>query len=338
MNINNRFENLIKKYGTKSLRIEFPDNNLATEIFGELNAHLALIERELNVRIDQFGNRLEVYGAQEDLRKTESLFEELNRKSYTDPLMNLARVTDTIRFLNAGVKAFEEETVFFRTGKGVIRPRSPAQIEYAKSFQNNDLVIGAGPAGTGKTYIAVAAAVDRLLSGAAEKLIITRPAVEAGEKLGFLPGDMKEKIDPYLRPIFDALGDMLHTDKLQKFLERGQIEIAPLAFMRGRTLRKSFVILDEAQNTTVTQMKMFLTRLGDDSKMAVNGDPDQIDLPKGVKSGLTDFLEIQPYIKGSSATVFTDQDVMRHPLVAQIIRAYAGRKPDGAFDPGLKKS
>jgi phosphate starvation-inducible protein PhoH and related proteins len=217
------------------------------------------------------------------------------------------------------------ESEEIRTRKRRVSPRSANQAVYVKAMRSHELVFGLGPAGTGKTYLAVAMAVDMLTSGAIERIILSRPAVEAGERLGFLPGDLREKVDPYLRPLYDALHDMLPGDQVVKRLSSGEIEIAPLAFMRGRTLANAFVILDEAQNTTPVQMKMFLTRLGEHSRMAVTGDLTQIDLPPRTRSGLTDALETLEGERGIAVVNFTDADVVRHPLVSQIVRAYDRR-------------
>jgi phosphate starvation-inducible protein PhoH and related proteins len=218
------------------------------------------------------------------------------------------------------------EEAAFRTRKRHIAARSPGQTAYIRALRENELVFGLGPAGTGKTYLAVAAAVDLLMTGRVERIILSRPAVEAGERLGFLPGDLRDKVDPYLRPIFDALNDMLPADQLAKRLASGEIEVAPIAFMRGRTLSRAFVILDEAQNTTPVQIKMFLTRLGEGSRMVVTGDPTQVDLPAGARSGLAEALETLSGVDGIATVRLTDEDVVRHALVARIVRAYEARE------------
>jgi phosphate starvation-inducible PhoH-like protein len=205
----------------------------------------------------------------------------------------------------------------------VIRPRTPGQARYLEALSRNDLVLGLGPAGTGKTYLAVAVGVSLLARGEVDRLILSRPAVEAGERLGFLPGDMKEKVDPYLRPLYDALHDMLPAEQIQRRIDEGVIEVAPLAFMRGRTLAHSYVILDEAQNTTTQQMKMFLTRLGEGARMAVTGDPSQTDLPPGIASGLSEARTVLDGVEGVDIVQFTEEDVVRHPLVRRIVQAYA---------------
>jgi phosphate starvation-inducible PhoH-like protein len=244
--------------------------------------------------------------------------------------VNLAAVEAAIRlalaeFADNGPALWREDNAF-RTRKRRIVARSPGQTKYIKALRENELVFGLGPAGTGKTYLAVAAAVDLLMTGRVERIILSRPAVEAGERLGFLPGDLRDKVDPYLRPIFDALNDMLPADQLAKRLSTGEIEVAPIAFMRGRTLSYAFVILDEAQNTTPVQMKMFLTRLGEASRMVVTGDPTQVDLPVGTRSGLAEALETLRGVDGIATVRFTDEDVVRHELVARIVRAYEARE------------
>src|SRR5262249_59219171 len=233
--------------------------------------------------------------------------------------------------LDEGLSLRREEPAF-RTRKRRIVARSPGQSTYIKALRENELVFGLGPAGTGKTYLAVAAAVDLLMSGRVERIILSRPAVEAGERLGFLPGDLRDKVDPYLRPIFDALNDMLPADQLARRLSTGEIEVAPIAFMRGRTLSHAFVLLDEAQNTTPVQIKMFLTRLGEASRMVVTGDPTQVDLPAGVRSGPAEALETLRDVDGIATVRLTDRDVVRHDLVARIVRAYEAR--EGAASAG----
>jgi phosphate starvation-inducible PhoH-like protein len=215
----------------------------------------------------------------------------------------------------------------FATPKRVINARTAGQARYIEALANNDLVFGLGPAGTGKTYLAVAAGVSLLSRGAVERLILSRPAVEAGERLGFLPGDMKEKVDPYLRPLYDALHDMLPGDQIQRRIDEGVIEVAPLAFMRGRTLSHSYVILDEAQNTTPQQMKMFLTRLGEGSRMVVTGDPTQVDLPSGISSGLADAVAVLKGVSGVASVGFNNADIVRHALVGRIVAAYDKQAP-----------
>jgi phosphate starvation-inducible PhoH-like protein len=222
----------------------------------------------------------------------------------------------------ASPAAADFESLAVRTRTRHVTPRTPTQAAYLRAIDDHELVIGEGPAGTGKTYLAVAKAVERLVRGEVDRIILSRPAVEAGEQLGFLPGSMREKVDPYLRPLYDALYDMLPAPQVAKRLESGEIEVAPLAFMRGRTLTNAFAILDEAQNTTAVQMKMFLTRLGEGSRMVVTGDLSQVDLPRGIRSGLRHAMETLTGVEGVSFVEFTDADVVRHPLVSRIVRAY----------------
>ncbi|MEZ5485937.1 MAG: PhoH family protein, partial [Lysobacteraceae bacterium] len=229
----------------------------------------------------------------------------------------------------AAEKAEQAQEVAIRVKRGTVRGRGPNQVSYLHAIAINDINFGIGPAGTGKTFLAVASAVEALNAARVQRLVLVRPAVEAGEKLGFLPGDLSQKVDPYLRPLYDALYEMLGVEKVQKLIERNVIEIAPLAYMRGRTLNDAFVILDEAQNTTIEQMKMFLTRIGFGSTAVITGDLTQVDLPRGQKSGLRDAIEVLKGVDGLSFTLFTAQDVVRHPLVARIVRAYEARDGDG---------
>jgi phosphate starvation-inducible PhoH-like protein len=310
-------------------QIEFDDNLLLPLLYGERDAHLDQIERQLGVALVPRGNRLAISGSASATEiahlALSRLYEQVKRGQDVD----LAAVDAALRFAQAerddkNLSLWREETGF-RTRKRRIAARTAGQALYVKAMREHELVFGLGPAGTGKTYLAVAAAVDLLMTGQVERIILSRPAVEAGERLGFLPGDLREKVDPYLRPIFDALNDMLPADQLSKRLGTGEIEIAPIAFMRGRTLARAFVILDEAQNTTPVQMKMFLTRLGEGSRMIVTGDPTQVDLPPATKSGLADALEALEGIESVSVVRFTERDVVRHPLVARIVGAYEAR-------------
>ena len=305
---------------------QLENTNEAIALFGVNDAHLKVIERELNVSIVTRGETVHVSGAGETVTLVEKILQQLLvviRKSIS---ISERDVAYAIQLAQQGkIAQFEElyEEEIFKTAKGKsIRVKTMGQRRYIHAMKKNDIVFGIGPAGTGKTYLAVVMAVRALKQGYVKKIILTRPAVEAGESLGFLPGDLKEKVDPYLRPLYDALHDILGQEYTQRMMERGVIEIAPLAYMRGRTLDDSFVILDEAQNTTGAQIKMFLTRLGFSSKMVITGDPSQVDLPKGVKSGLTLASNILSGVSGLSFITLEQTDVVRHPLVQRIIEAY----------------
>jgi phosphate starvation-inducible PhoH-like protein len=310
-------------------QLEFDDNLLLPLLYGERDQHLDRIERQLGVSVVPRGNRLAISGsasATETAHLTLSrLYERLKRGQEID----LPAVDSVLRLTQAELAdkslSLLHDDAGFRTRKRRIAARSATQAAYIKALRENDLVFGLGPAGTGKTYLAVAAAVDLLMTGQVERIILSRPAVEAGERLGFLPGDLRDKVDPYLRPLFDALNDMLPAEQLARRLGTGEIEVAPIAFMRGRTLSHAFVILDEGQNTTPVQMKMFLTRLGEGSRMVVTGDPTQVDLPAGARPGLADALEALHGMEGVAIVRFTEHDVVRHPLVARIVGAYEAR-------------
>jgi len=311
-------------------QLEFDDNLLLPLLYGERDQHLDRIERQLGVSVVTRGNRLAISGSPSATGAAHLALSKLYYSLKRGQEVDLPAVEAAIRLASAeladkGPNLWQEDAAF-RTRKRRIVARSPGQSLYIRALGENELVFGLGPAGTGKTYLAVAAAVDLLMTGRVERIILSRPAVEAGERLGFLPGDLRDKVDPYLRPIFDALNDMLPADQLAKRLGSGEIEVAPIAFMRGRTLSHAFVILDEAQNTTPVQMKMFLTRLGEASRMVVTGDPTQVDLPAGVRSGLTEALETLKHVDGIATVRFTDEDVVRHDLVARIVRAYEARE------------
>ncbi len=297
--------------------LEFEDNKHLPELFGQHEANLVKLEKSLNIQIVARGNQLHLSGDMEACEKAAGIL----RKNY-DKLASGRSIA---------AQEFDRGSQFSGGGDGgkvavrrrQIEPRSENQAAYFQHLQENELVFGIGPAGTGKTYLAVAMAAAMLLDGHVDRLILSRPAVEAGERLGFLPGDMREKVDPYLRPLYDALYDMMPAEQVSRKLESGEIEVAPLAFMRGRTLANAFVILDEAQNCTPVQMKMFLTRLGENSRMAITGDPSQVDLPLGSKSGLMEAVDLLSNVKGVGHTRFTNEDVVRHPLVERIVKAYA---------------
>jgi phosphate starvation-inducible PhoH-like protein len=314
-----------------ALQIEFADNSLLPMLFGEHDRHLARIEQRLGVRLSSRGNRIAIEGphsASEAARAAlAGLYERLRRGQGVDmgDVDAAARLAAAPDRAEDGRDLFGDDDLVVRTRKRRVTPRTPGQIAYLRTLRQNELVFGLGPAGTGKTYLAVAMAVQMLTEGRVDRIVLSRPAVEAGERLGFLPGDMREKIDPYLRPLYDALYDMMPGDQVIKRMASGEIEIAPLAFMRGRTLANAYVILDEAQNTTPMQMKMFLTRLGENSRMAVTGDLTQVDLPAGARSGLAEALDVLDGVEGVGVVRFGAGDVVRHALVARIVAAYDAR-------------
>jgi phosphate starvation-inducible PhoH-like protein len=306
-------------------RLTFPDIAAARSLFGQQSANLKLIEEELGVDISTRGTDVSINGDPADVQLAATVLSELYdlvREGY--PIFP-QDVDYAIRILASGDARLKDiflDTVYITSNKRVITPKSLGQKLYLDTIRKKDIVFGIGPAGTGKTYLAMAMAVSALNAGEINRIILARPAVEAGEKLGFLPGDLFEKVNPYLRPLYDALHDMMDFEKASRMLSRGMIEVAPLAFMRGRTLNDSFVILDEAQNTTAEQMKMFLTRLGFSSKAVVTGDITQTDLPEGKRSGLAQAQEILTGIEGIAFCYFNERDVVRHRLVREIIKAY----------------
>src|SRR5262245_17790802 len=300
-------------------------------LLGEYDQNLARIEQQLGVSMVSRGNQLAISGPRESVdaaRETlNTLYQRLKHgqsvdRNDVDAVLRMARSAggDGNLFDRLG-----QDGTAVRTQRRLVSPRTPVQAAYLRALRDSDMVFAIGPAGTGKTYLAVAVAVAMLAKGTVDRIVLSRPAVEAGERLGFLPGDLKEKVDPYLRPLYDALHDMMPGDQVMKRLTTGEIEVAPLAFMRGRTLANSYVILDEAQNTSPMQMKMFLTRLGENSRMAVTGDLTQIDLPPGQKSGLRDALEAVENVEGIGTVRFSDRDVVRHHLVQKIVSAYDSR-------------
>ncbi len=303
--------------------LQFDDNSLLPPLFGEHDEHLARIEAALGVSVTSRGNRVAITGPTDAAEVALTALQTLYRRLQDDLIVDAAEVDAAIRLAaHRGPDDRPTPEMTVRTRKRLISPRSPAQAAYLSGLRSSELVFGLGPAGTGKTYLAVATAVEMMVAGTIERIILSRPAVEAGEHLGFLPGDLRDKVDPYLRPLYDALHDMLPADQVMKRLESGEIEIAPLAFMRGRTLSHAFIILDEAQNSTPMQMKMFLTRIGEGSRMVVTGDLSQVDLPVGNGSGLQEAVDILEGTKGISTIRFTDADVVRHGLVTRIVRAY----------------
>lgn len=310
------------------ISFELFNNILMQQLVGPGDAHLRLLEKLLGVEIACFGNQIKIEGSTDSIEQAKTAIDLLYHKAEKNIEIGEEEVKAAARMSGAGEQKITEqnlEDIVLKTKKRHIYPRSATQAAYIQEMMKNELVFGLGPAGTGKTYLAVALAVSMMLEGKIDKIILSRPAVEAGENLGFLPGDLKEKVDPYLRPLYDALYEMLPAEQVDKKLAIGEIEIAPLAFMRGRTLSNSFVILDEAQNTTPMQMKMFLTRLGENSRMVVNGDLSQVDLPKGTISGLRDALETLKGVPNISSVRFSAADVVRHGLVAKIVKAYEER-------------
>ncbi|MCW5700696.1 MAG: PhoH family protein [Rhodospirillales bacterium] len=305
----------------KSLTLEFDDNRLALELFGSHHNHLVRIERAFDVSADARGNLVTITGPAESVEFARTVFDHLYARLQRGQPVLSEDVEAAIRMVLA-TGAVGDADIEVRVRQRTVSPRSSTQATYIRAIDKHDLVFGLGPAGTGKTYLAVAKAVERLVNGHVDRIILSRPAVEAGEQLGFLPGSMREKVDPYLRPLYDALYDMLPAQQVVKRLESGEIEVAPLAFMRGRTLANAFVILDEAQNTTSVQMKMFLTRLGQNARMVVTGDLSQVDLPKGTRSGLRHAVEVLHQVPNVAFVHFSEADVVRHPLVSRIVRAY----------------
>ncbi len=316
--------------------IEFPDNFLLIDLCGEHDRNLAEIERQLGVQIMRRGNQLAVIGEKDSTTAASDVLNALYQRLEAGRAVEAADVDRELRMGGTTVaedsqtgsydgdqlEMFRGGAVEIKTRKKLVEPRTDAQKAYVLSLFQNELAFGIGPAGTGKTYLAVAAGVSMFIEGKVDRIILSRPAVEAGEKLGYLPGDMKDKVDPYMQPLYDALNDFLPAKQVAKLLEEKRIEIAPLAFMRGRTLSNAFVVLDEAQNATSMQMKMFLTRLGEGSRMVITGDRSQVDLPRGVTSGLHDAERLLKSIPKISFNYFTSKDVVRHPLVAAIIEAY----------------
>jgi phosphate starvation-inducible PhoH-like protein len=313
----------------ESVNVVFENNSVLPMLFGDDDAHLARLEKKFNISASSRGNVVSLAGERSAVDATRAVLESLYADLLKGAEVGLPQLEATIRMIGKDYNTEEPNKTLFgtqelvvKTMKKNVKPYSPSQAKYIEALGKNELVFALGPAGTGKTYIAVAMAVAMFNAHKVEKIILSRPAVEAGEKLGFLPGDLKEKIDPYLRPLYDALQDMMPAEKLERHMEIGEIEVAPLAFMRGRTLANAFVILDEAQNTTPTQMKMFLTRMGENARMVITGDLSQTDLPKDVKSGLGDVIRKVEGIDGIAVSRFTDSDVVRHPLAAKIIKAY----------------
>ncbi len=307
------------------LTLEPADNQRLANLCGQFDEHLRLIERRMGVEINNRGNNFRIIGKKKSTQETEEVLRELyietDKNTLSPEVVNL-HLHDTGAVQLVKTKARSGEEVIIQTKRGQVKGRGPSQQHYLRSIADYDVSFGVGPAGTGKTYLAVASAVEALERDEVRRIILTRPAVESGERLGFLPGDLAQKIDPYLRPLYDALYEMLGFEKVARLMERNVIEVAPLAYMRGRSLNESFIILDEAQNTTVEQMKMFLTRIGFGSKVVVTGDVTQIDLPRGQQSGLRQVIDFLSDVDGLSFSFFTPKDVVRHQLVQRIVEAY----------------
>ena len=316
------------------------DNQRLAHVCGALDEHLRTIEAAFDVSIRRRNESFRIEGARRAAERAVAVLQQLHERAAApiEPaelqLLLVQALHDegpALRVVQAGETviepAGEEPEIVLRTRRAELAGRTRNQVAYLRNILGHDITFGLGPAGTGKTFLAVACAVDALKRGSVQRIILTRPAVEAGERLGFLPGDLAQKVDPYLRPLYDALYDLMGMERVAKAFEKGQIEIAPLAFMRGRTLNHAFVILDEAQNTTPEQMKMFLTRIGFGSRAVVTGDTTQVDLPKGQKSGLVDAAQVLRQVRGIAMTRFTAADVVRHPLVARIVEAYDAARP-----------
>ncbi len=314
----------------RAVTMQFDNNSLLPLLLGDHDRHLVRLEQGLGVRLSCRGNRVAIGGEPKRVEAAQAALGDLWQRLIRGQSVASADVDAAIRMSNH--RAVEPDPRLplsdlpaIHTRRGAVGPRSPGQTTYMELLGRHEMVFGIGPAGTGKTYLAVAQAVAMLAAGRVEKIILSRPAVEAGERLGFLPGDLKEKVDPYLRPLYDALNDMMPGDQVARRMSTGEIEVAPLAFMRGRTLSHAFVILDEAQNTTAAQMKMFLTRMGEGTRMVVTGDLSQVDLPPGTRSGLRDALDTLEGVQGIGVCRFDVRDVVRHPLVARIVDAYEQR-------------
>ncbi|HZF45132.1 MAG TPA: PhoH family protein [Sphingomonadaceae bacterium] len=315
------------------VEVEFDEQTVLGALFGEFDANLVQLENRLGVYIAARGNKVQIEGPDDAVARARDVLRGMHQRLLTGQQLDSGAVESLIAMSNEptleGIISGDAERppIMIRTRKKTIVPRSAAQIEYMRALAREDIIFALGPAGTGKTYLAVAQAVSQLITGSVQRLILSRPAVEAGERLGFLPGDMKEKVDPYLRPLYDALYDCMPPEQVERRLASGEIEIAPIAFMRGRTLADAFVILDEAQNTTREQMKMFLTRFGQNSRMVICGDPKQVDIPGGPKmSGLNDAVDRLEGVDGIAISRFATSDVVRHPIVGRIVEAYEGQE------------
>ncbi len=314
------------KLGGKAVTLHFGDNALLPLLLGDHDRHLVRLEQGLGVRLSCRGNRVAITGEPVRVEAAQLALTGLWRRLERGEAVGQGDVDAAIRMTDFDDPRLPlSDAPAIRTRRGAVSPRSPGQSAYMDALQRHEMVFGVGPAGTGKTYLAVAQAVAMLQAGKVDRIVLSRPAVEAGERLGFLPGDLKEKVDPYLRPLYDALNDMMPGEQVVRRMGTGEIEVAPLAFMRGRTLAHAFVILDEAQNTTPVQMKMFLTRMGEGTRMVITGDLTQVDLPPGARSGLRDALDTLEGVAGLAVCRFGTRDVVRHPLVARIVDAYDQR-------------
>ncbi|MDR2858209.1 MAG: PhoH family protein [Novosphingobium sp.] len=320
------------------LEVQFDEPSLLGALFGQFDANLVHIENRLGVYIAARGNRIQIEGPDDAVARARDVLKGMYQRLAQGQELDSGAVESLIAMSNEPTLegiitgSHDAPPIMIRTRRKTIVPRSGTQIDYMKALGSQDMIFALGPAGTGKTYLAVAQAVSQLITGSVQRLILSRPAVEAGERLGFLPGDMKEKVDPYLRPLYDALYDCMPPEQVERRIASGEIEIAPIAFMRGRTLADAFVILDEAQNTTPAQMKMFLTRFGQNSRMVICGDPRQVDIPGGdAMSGLADAVRRLEGIEGIGVVRFSTADVVRHPIVGRIVEAYEGR--DGDIPP-----
>ena len=314
----------LKKIDKETINIKVHNNDILISVVGEFNNNLNELEKLTKTKIFFRGNSITIKGNQDEINKASDAIKFLINKYLKTNLIEkqdlILSVKDKSVNLKSNVHNLDQ---LIKTPKKIVIARSKKQSDYIKALTNNDITMALGPAGTGKSFLAVSVAMTMLFEKKVEKVILSRPAVEAGEKLGFLPGDMKEKVDPYLRPLYDALYDLFGYEKINKKIDSGEIEIAPLAFMRGRTLKNSFAILDEAQNATLTQIKMFLTRIGENSKIVINGDPSQIDLPNKSLSGLNHSKKLLGHLKEISVVDFDHSDVVRHPLVSKIVKAYS---------------
>jgi phosphate starvation-inducible protein PhoH and related proteins len=311
------------------LKLSFDDTNIARNLFGPREENIKHLKQYFNIKASVRGNLLTVMGEKKDLESTQRVINELQGVIKKGFVINPADIDHAVRYVahtDKSLSELDKDQIYIYPSRKVVKPKTKNQKAYIESIRTHDMVIGIGPAGTGKTYLAMAMALSSYYKKEVSRIILTRPAIEAGEKLGYLPGTMYEKVNPYLRPLYDALYDMVDMDRATKLVEKGVLEIAPLAFMRGRTLNDAFVILDEAQNTASEQMKMFLTRLGFSSKTVITGDVTQIDLPDKKTSGLVEARSILKGIRGIKFVYFSEKDVVRHPLVQKIIRAYETKR------------